>query len=82
MMHTFFAVSFCLLCIFSAIQWVYQRFCSRRGIPNTIAWAGASSESPEWFSRAKATAKSLFGTRGLIDEAYQRVSCLPTPTMS
>lgn len=74
-MHTFFGVSISLLLTLSTAQWVYARFCSRRGIPKTISWAGVSSGGFEWFARAKATARSLTGTRGLIEEAYQRVSC-------
>ncbi|KAH8669692.1 cytochrome P450 [Tricladium varicosporioides] len=50
--------------------WFYQRFCSARGIPQSIPWAGVDDKGVR--ARILATARSLFGTRGLLEEAYRK----------
>lgn len=51
--------------------WFYQRFCSTRGIPQSIPWAGVDGKGVR--ARILATARSLFGTRGLLEDAYEKV---------
>jgi len=73
------ASSLCILLIGSLARWVFLRFCSRRGIPDTIPWAGVSDGYFSWLSRARATMRSLSGSRALLDEGYKKVYIFSAP---
>ncbi|TVY38182.1 Cytochrome P450 monooxygenase [Lachnellula occidentalis] len=70
----FLVVAFLFLLIASYIRWAWLRFCSRRGIPASIPWAGVHDGGFTWLSRARATMQSLSGSRALLDEAYEKYS--------
>ena len=51
--------------------YVWQRFFSRQGLPESLPWAGAGNGV---LSRATATRKSFFGLKEIIQDGYDRVS--------
>ena len=53
------------------IAYVWQRFFSRQGLPESLPWAGAGNGV---LARATATRKSFFGLKEIIQDGYDRVS--------
>ena len=49
---------------------IYKRFFSRRSLPRSLPWIGVDDGL---FSRARATARTLFHTRDLVLEGYEKV---------
>jgi hypothetical protein len=60
------------------VTYVWQRFFSRQGLPESIPWADAEQGA---LSRAIATTKSFFGLREIIQDGYHRVSNRPQLTV-
>lgn len=56
------------------VFYVWQRFFSRQGLPESLPWAGAEKAA---LSRVTATRKSFFGLREIIQDGYDRVSDCP-----
>jgi hypothetical protein len=54
----------------SLLAYVWQRFFSRQGLPESLHWAGAENG---FLSRATATRKSFFGLRAIIQDGYDKV---------
>lgn len=51
--------------------YLYQRLCSRHGLPPAIPWVGTNGGA---WSRMRATKRSFFGLREMIMEGYNMVS--------
>lgn len=68
LMHPSWAIFAGIVLFF--LYFVWDKFFSRQGLPDTLPWAGAERGA---FSRAKATCQSLFGMRNLIQEGYYKV---------
>jgi len=63
--------SLALLLLVTSIRYIYTRFMSRCGVPESIPWAGAVDGGN--LSRARATLQSLLSTRQLLNEGYTEV---------
>ncbi|KAG4434791.1 hypothetical protein IFR05_009726 [Cadophora sp. M221] len=50
---------------------IYKRLFSRRSLPKSLPWIGMNDG---WFSRARTTAQTLFHTRDLVLEGYEKYS--------
>jgi hypothetical protein len=62
-----------------AISYIWHRFFSSRGLPETLPWAGADGG---YLSRARSTWKSFFGLREIIEDGYYRVSNIEIQLMA
>ncbi|KAF4632466.1 hypothetical protein G7Y89_g5655 [Cudoniella acicularis] len=59
-----------LLALAFLVHWIHARFFSARSLPKSLPWAGVNDSSV--LSRAISTYRSLFHTRELLYEAYEK----------
>lgn len=64
-----------IVCIIRySVGYVVERLFSRHGLPASLPWAGCEENNATPVARAKATLRSFFAMKELIDDGYRRVS--------
>jgi len=73
----FLALLVVLFLLVNFVCYIYLRLFSRGPLPDVLPWVGVN-DSGGFFSRARATLKSVTNTRELLQEGYYKVNSLQT----